>query len=192
MHNRILLYSEKYTHKNTGRHSVQHSRTHTHTLTKTAPLLQSHLLEIRRTAVGWLAGLDSLSCTPFLCAVRWRRREQRRGETEEPPVANKNCTALASNWRECKLTQCEQPTRERRTRVAWLPGGLPACLPDCPSVPVHSYLLAYKHHLLHAHNCPHAASPPSNTVLWITLFFFLLLCVCVCISLCVFCTRLTA
>lgn len=111
---------------------MQHSHTHTHTLTKTAPLLQSHLLEIRRTAVGWLAGLDSLSCTPFLWAIRWRRREQRRGETEEPPVANKNCTALASNWRECKLTQCEQPTRERRTRVAWLPGGLPAWLSLCP------------------------------------------------------------
>lgn len=47
-------------------------QTHTQTrLPKTAPLLQSHLPEIRRTAVGWTGldwtglawtGLDSLSC----------------------------------------------------------------------------------------------------------------------------------
>lgn len=46
------------------------------------------------------------------------RCKEEKGGAEEPLVANKNCTALASNWRECKLTLCEQPTRERRTPVA--------------------------------------------------------------------------
>lgn len=116
MHNHILLYAKKKKQKETDTHKRVYPKPPHYCNLICRRFAELPLAGLDWTGLAWL-GQSVLSYTPFLCAVRMREQSR----AEEPPVANKNCTALASNWRECKQTLCEQPTRERRTRVARLP-----------------------------------------------------------------------
>lgn len=120
MHNHSLPYAKKKKQKETD--------THTNTSTQNRPIIAISFAGDSQNC-RWLdwTGLDWPGLAWTVCPVvhaifmRCKNEGAEQSGAKEPPVANKNCTALASNWRECKQTLCEQPTRERRTRVA-LPG----------------------------------------------------------------------